>query len=221
MTDERERGPYGQNDEGAVIKLAAPAEDISKVPFGIRIGRVMDAMAFLEKDGRNESQNYNFLSEANVKAHFNRALRDNHLYLSSVGIGVVEVHNEKDEGRKGRTQTVVTGVQIAIADAHSEKVCVWGGLGGGSDRGDKAAMKANTAAFKYAVTNGCVVSTGDDPESDASTDLQTPEAVVAAINAAKNEKHLTSIRSAVLALKGSADYDKVKDAYNTRLEALK
>lgn len=219
MTDDRERGPYAVEPSAPVLTLAGskPAgEDLSKVPFGKRVGRVMRAMAHLEKDGRNAAQNYDFLSEANVKAHFNRALCDNDLFVAGVDVAVVEVNNHVDEGKAGRTQTVVTRVQVVVADVHSDKVVSWVGLGSGSDRGDKAAMKANTAAYKYAVTNGCVVSTGDDPEDDPSADLQSAGAVVTAVKNAKTSSQLDKLKQAVVALRGTDEYEAAKEAYNNR-----
>lgn len=40
------------------------------------------------------------------------------------------------------------------------------GLGSGQDSGDKAIMKAQTAAIKYAYLLSFAISTGDDPEND-------------------------------------------------------
>ena len=44
------------------------------------------------------------------------------------------------------------------------------GLGSGQDAGDKATMKAQTAAIKYAFLLSFAISTGDDPEADTHTD---------------------------------------------------
>jgi len=62
------------------------------------------------------------------------------------------------------------------------------GLGSGQDRGDKAIMKADTAAFKYALARLFCIPFGIDPEADTRTDTDatadnqpaTPEAVKAA-----------------------------------------
>tara|TARA_R100000808_G_C2111267_1_gene125253 strand:- start:506 stop:940 length:435 start_codon:yes stop_codon:yes gene_type:complete len=44
------------------------------------------------------------------------------------------------------------------------------GLGQGFDKGDKAVMKAMTAASKYAYATAFCISWGDDPEADSATD---------------------------------------------------
>ena len=43
-------------------------------------------------------------------------------------------------------------------------------MGQGTDKGDKAVMKANTAALKYALAGIFLISWGDDPEADVETD---------------------------------------------------
>jgi len=43
-------------------------------------------------------------------------------------------------------------------------------MGSGQDSGDKAVMKAQTAAIKYAYLLSFAISTGDDPEADQRTD---------------------------------------------------
>lgn len=44
------------------------------------------------------------------------------------------------------------------------------GFGSGQDAGDKAIMKAQTAAIKYAYMMSLCIATGDDPEADSKTD---------------------------------------------------
>ena len=43
-------------------------------------------------------------------------------------------------------------------------------IGSGQDAGDKAVMKAQTAAIKYAYMLSLCIATGDDPEADSKTD---------------------------------------------------
>jgi hypothetical protein len=50
------------------------------------------------------------------------------------------------------------------------------GLGSGQDVGDKAVMKAQTAAIKYAYLMSLAISTNDDPEADSRTDEGTASA---------------------------------------------
>lgn len=61
-------------------------------------------------------------------------------------------------------------MDIMLVDAESGESVTITGLGSGQDSGDKAVMKAQTAAIKYAYLLSMAISTGDDPEADGRTD---------------------------------------------------
>ena len=62
---------------------------------------------------------------------------------------------------------------ITLIDRDSDESVLITGIGSGQDSGDKAVMKAQTAAIKYAYMLSLSISTGDDPEADARTDENT------------------------------------------------
>lgn len=61
-----------------------------------------------------------------------------------------------------------------LLDAETGETVTITGLGSGQDSGDKAVMKAQTAAIKYAYLLSMAISTGDDPEADIKTDQEKP-----------------------------------------------
>ena len=64
-------------------------------------------------------------------------------------------------------------VTITIKDSEDpEGVVIFEGIGSGQDAGDKALMKANTAALKYAYIGGLCIAMSDDPESDTGNTYQ-------------------------------------------------
>jgi hypothetical protein len=70
---------------------------------------------------------------------------------------------------RGNTEQCVTvKVTLRLTDGFEEHETE--GMGSGQDAGDKAIMKAQTAAIKYAWMLALSISTGDDPEEDAGTD---------------------------------------------------
>lgn len=67
---------------------------------------------------------------------------------------------------------------ITIRDADdSQGEVTFEGLGSGQDAGDKAVMKANTAALKYAYIGGLNIAMSDDPEQDLSGKAITSKVV--------------------------------------------
>ena len=72
---------------------------------------------------------------------------------------------------KGNIEHQVTvGCNILLIDSESGESMDLYGIGTGQDAGDKAVMKAETAAIKYAYLLSMAISTGDDPEADTKTD---------------------------------------------------
>ena len=81
-------------------------------------------------------------------------------------INCIDVTNTK--GNKEHLATVK--ITITLTDSTSGESVTIVGLGSGQDAGDKAVMKAQTAAIKYAYLLSLNISTGDDPEADLQTD---------------------------------------------------
>jgi hypothetical protein len=124
----------------------------------------------VQKDGSNTHFRYRFVSAANVLGHVNDALAAAGLAVVGTLPQVVSV-----EGT-GKDRIVTVSMTVTVADTESPERASFVGLGSGMDTGDKAVMKAQTAALKYAWLGAFSISTGDDPEADAETDKRTTQA---------------------------------------------
>lgn len=126
--------------------------------------RAAARLEYLSKDGRNDFQNYKYVSEAKVKAAVRAALAAEGLIVRGVTMGVMT---------NSTPLSAVVTVCVTISDG-SQSVS-FDGVGGDSDKSGKAVMKATAAAVKYALTTGFLIATGDDPE--ASKDGKSTAAV--------------------------------------------
>lgn len=90
--------------------------------------------------------------------------------LASVVTPEVVQASEVLNSKGNAEQRVTVKVTITLVDAESGESVVLVGLGSGQDVGDKAVMKAQTAAMKYAYLMSLAISTNDDPEADSRTD---------------------------------------------------
>lgn len=120
------------------------------------------------KNGLNSYHQYKYATAEDVLLKVNSALTKNK--IASVVIpeiaSMVDVIN-----LKGNTEHLVTvNVQIKLIDSESGECVDLFGIGSGQDAGDKAVMKAQTAAIKYAYMMSLCIATGDDPEADTKTD---------------------------------------------------
>jgi len=138
-----------------------------------KLADVAREVSYVQKDGANTFHKYRYASAAAVLEKVNQA-------FSSRGVATfpsVEVlENVTIATKQGEARLVTVRVKVRLVDGETGETDTLEGLGSGSDNGDKAVMKAQTAAIKYAYMLGFSISTGDDPEADASTD----EAVSAA-----------------------------------------
>ena len=74
------------------------------------------------------------------------------------------------ETRTKTERLATVKVTISLHDVETDETMTISGIGGGQDAGDKAVMKAQTAAMKYAFMMSLEMSTGDDPEKDTNTE---------------------------------------------------
>lgn len=129
-----------------------------------KIAAAARACRYVQKDAANAFHKYRYASAANILEHVNEALFE-------AGLAVVETSPEivSTEGT-GKERVVTVRMRLVVADTESDERATFVGLGSGMDAGDKAVMKAETAATKYAWMVAFSISAGDDPEADASTD---------------------------------------------------
>lgn len=130
---------------------------------------VMKECSYVEKHGTNDYHGYQYATSADVLAKVNASLVKHGIASVAVPelLDMVDVTTAK--GNMEKLATVQ--MQITLIDTESGETFAIVGIGSGQDNGDKAVMKAETAAIKYAYMLSLAISTGDDPEADIQTDL--------------------------------------------------
>lgn len=132
---------------------------------------VMRECSHIAKNGTNSFHGYTYATSADVLSKVNAALVEQG--LASLVIPEL-ISLEEVKTAKGSIEHLATvKVNITLIDRDSDESVLITGIGSGQDSGDKAVMKAQTAAIKYAYMLSLSISTGDDPEADARTDENT------------------------------------------------
>ena len=120
------------------------------------------------KDGRNDHQKYDYTSAANVRLQCGKAMGEERIAVSSV---LVVLCSEQRMSANGKPQNHAEVLAtLTFIDADSGESLTAQGIGCGTDSGDKAPMKAVTAAEKYAYVSAFTLAMGEDPEGDTATD---------------------------------------------------
>lgn len=140
------------------------AAETTKHSLATKLTHVAAACGYVQKDASNSFHKYRYVSAANILGHVNEA-------LCAHGLAVVETEPTiLSESGVGKERVVTVRMRVVVQDADTGERAVFVGLGSGQDAGDKAVMKASTAATKYAWLGALSISTGDDPEADTDTD---------------------------------------------------
>ena len=128
----------------------------------------MRECAHVSKDGENGFHHYRYATSAAILEKVNAALVKQGIATAAM----TELVNMTDvTTTKGSIEHLATvKTTITLIDKDSDEMMTISGIGGGQDSGDKAVMKAQTAAIKYAFMLSLAISTGDDPEADKTTD---------------------------------------------------
>ncbi len=129
---------------------------------------IMGECSHVAKDGFNDYHKYKYASAAGVLEAINAALVK-HKVASVVTPAILSSYDVTN-ARGNVEHQVTVGCNILLIDSESGESIDLYGIGTGQDAGDKAVMKAETAAIKYAYLLSMAISTGDDPEADIRTD---------------------------------------------------
>lgn len=159
-----------------------------------KLVNVMIECGHIAKNGLNSYHQYKYATAEDVLLKVNTALTKNK--IASVVIpeiaSMVDVTN-----LKGNTEHLVTvNVQIKLIDSESGECVDLFGIGSGQDAGDKAVMKAQTAAIKYAYMMSLCIATSDDPEADTKTDENSSMGNKGS-KAVNNVKKISTIRKSI------------------------
>lgn len=122
------------------------------------MAEIMGIVGYIQKDSKNDFHGYKYASAEKVLSKVNEEVSKRGICLSTQA--------ELIKHESGHAVVKVTLVFIRGEEPH----ILMQGIGEGADKGDKAVMKANTAAIKYALAGGFLISWGNDPEADVSVD---------------------------------------------------
>lgn len=138
-----------------------------------KLSLAMKSCSYIEKTGENTFHGYSYVTSSDVLERVNEALTSVGLItaVTPTLLDLREVQTAKGNIDKHATISVT----ISIIDVETGESIQISGIGSGQDSGDKAIMKAETAAIKYAYMLSFCVATGDDPEADNTTDLNTQD----------------------------------------------
>lgn len=162
---EREPGQRGNLRNAPLPRLLG---DECMQKLAKKLLQVMQDCSHIQKNGTNQFHGYKYATSADVLERVNASLVQNGI----VSIAKPEVvHTQDVTNARGNAEHLVSvQMSITLIDTESGESLEIQGLGSGQDVGDKAIMKAETAAIKYAYLLTLAVSTGDDPEADNRTD---------------------------------------------------
>lgn len=145
---------------------------------------IMTDCAHILKNGVNDYHKYKYVTAEDVLQKVNESLTKNKI-SSFVEPEILEFRDVTN--LKGNTEHLATvKVVINLVDSESGEIIQFVGMGSGQDAADKAIMKAQTAAIKYAYMLSLCIATGDDPEADIKTDMNS---FVAPQNAEQKQRY--------------------------------
>lgn len=139
--------------------MSSEAENNS---LGQKLVEIGKRVGYIEKDGTNAFHKYDFTSHSAVVRSIYPLLWEYGIYVSSTTCQPTHVSPD--------LSNVIVFSGVTLTDAETKESVNYSSLGQGSDKGDKAVMKANTAANKYVWQAALGLAWGDDPEADATVD---------------------------------------------------
>lgn len=150
-----------------------------RAAFSEKVLALQSKVGYIQKDKRNEFHKYKYVSAEAVLSAVNTAMLE--ARLSSCPIFEIMSEDKTDRGQ-GKTPDRIVTVRCSLfaTDADTgleQRLAV--AFGCGQDTGDKAVMKAQTAALKYAWMTALNIPTGDDPEADETVDKRNEAAPAA------------------------------------------
>lgn len=126
--------------------------------LGEHLSEMMKIVGYVQKDAYNKFHKYSYASADAVLTRIREELSVRGIYI------------ERDTSRSGvsyatedLTNVIYDWVGFLVKGEEKVPIC---GTGQGKDSNDKAVMKAETAALKYALSGQFLISWGDDPEKE-------------------------------------------------------
>ncbi len=149
-------------DDGAAREdsgFAAPM--LAQLNLREKFAEVRRRLGYVQKRGRNERHNYNYVTAADLAGSVGDI-------LAELGVIVIpqlqSISTEPPRSSSERIARIV--MNYRFVDARSGEELTVRVAGEGADAGDKAPYKAMTGALKYALLQSFLLATGDDPEDE-------------------------------------------------------
>lgn len=135
------------------------------------LSKIQKELDKIEKDGKNNRQGFDYVSESQVKSKLQNKLADHGIMI----IPHYEILNSwTSQTNKGNTMNYVSVMgNFKLTNGSEELIGSMPGIG--MDSGDKAIYKAETGAQKNFLMQLFLMSTGDDPENDNGWNNQQPQ----------------------------------------------
>lgn len=130
-----------------------------------KINEVMAHVGRIKKTGRNDFHGYDYVEESEIVDQIRPLMADAGLVCIPSQGDRQEVVVETNSGETTIVKILHTFRFVDADDGSEVAISVWGE---GQDKMDKGSYKAFTGAQKYALLKTFQISTGDDPERDAS-----------------------------------------------------
>jgi hypothetical protein len=131
-----------------------------------KLARVMEAIGWIEKTGRNEFHKYDYATEADIVDKVRKELIANRILPT---FSTIATSREAKEGERGGYLTDVM-IEWTFRDIDTGDIITSRVPGCGEDKGDKGLYKAITGSEKYWLTKSFLIPTGDDPERESGAD---------------------------------------------------
>ena len=140
-----------------------PMYSNDKMTLVKKLAKIMGEIHAVKKEGWNDKQRYNYLTEDDINREIRGRLAENKIFtfISVTDMKTTEIGKTKSGATMFRTD-VKTLHEIYDGDSGAFHVCE--GRGSGTDMGDKGVYKAITGACKYVWYKIFLIPTGDDPE---------------------------------------------------------
>lgn len=149
-----------------------------------KLCEVMAEVDRIPKAGWNDNQKYKFVTESDVMDAVRKHLAEKHILIVPV-----MTHCERTKIETDKQAITSVTIDYVFIDGDTDERLVVTMAGQGADYGDKGVYKAMTGATKYCILKTFLMSSGDDPEADESTDFAAGKAASSAVAQEKLSAH--------------------------------
>jgi hypothetical protein len=139
-----------------------------------KLHQVAEAISFVEKRGKNQHQNYNYVQAVDVVSQVRAELLKRKIMVVSRVRDVSHLEYKASRGGTAWLTTVFTVHRFTDVETDESIEVPWAGVGADTG-GDKGIYKAFTGGLKYALLSLFLLPTTDDPERDRLTEPEAPE----------------------------------------------